>query len=245
LKTREELRRMYSIVSVLQNDCLDIFYKGFAFRMKYFPDKKQSLEKRNAIKIKCVHTSGILGFHMKHNTFGKTVRLCKRWLHAHLLSDKLSGNLFFLFFFFFFFLDEFVELCVVYIFSETVPASPMFGFLRWLRLLGSFNWEVEPLIVSITGTPLKEDYIANGRKVMVKKEMCPFVISDQVNFSSSFFFFFLFFSRIIPLSGPNLVPTKLRGIAWWPWLEWLRKCPIEIRPVCLSIIFPITISWCS
>ena len=163
LKTREELARMYQISSVLQSDCLDILYQGYVFRMRVTVGN-DPIEPRQAIKAEAGHASALLGFQMKHNSFGQTVRLAVRWLDSHLLSDKYS--------------QETVELTVVAVFCEAVPASPMFGFLRWLRLMATHEWKNEPLFVSINGDPLSDIVMSSSRQLMESKQLMPCIVSD-------------------------------------------------------------------
>ncbi len=167
LKTRQELARLFQIASVLQEDSLDILYKGFVFRMRLFVGKEGG-EYKKQLQLRSTHTSSILGFHMKHNAFGATARLCKRWLHAHLISsDKVP--------------EEVVELTLVSVFQDFVPASPLTGFLRWLRLMATFPWDSEPLIVSINeATAVAESAIAAARETLTgKKKTGPFIVSEQ------------------------------------------------------------------
>jgi hypothetical protein len=114
-----------------------------------------------------VISSAIAGFQMKHNTFGRTVRLCKRWLNAHLLSGKVP--------------EELIELTVIYVYSNiqpfpTVPCDSLFAFFRWLRLLASFPWTTEPLLVSINGSQLdRGSALAN---MSAAATVVPFVVSE-------------------------------------------------------------------
>ncbi len=68
IKTRQELARVFQISSVLQNDSLDILFKGFLFRMRC-EHKKTPL-----LQLRSVHCSAIAGFHMRHNAFGSATR---------------------------------------------------------------------------------------------------------------------------------------------------------------------------
>ncbi|BAF29266.1 Os12g0166500 [Oryza sativa Japonica Group] len=66
-------------------------------------------------------------------------RLAKRWISAHLFSSFIS--------------EEAVELLVAYLFLKpypfNVPSSRVAGFLRFLRLLSSFDWTFSPMIIDI------------------------------------------------------------------------------------------------
>eukprot|EP01126_Amoeba_proteus_P006058 TRINITY_DN12101_c0_g1_i5.p1 TRINITY_DN12101_c0_g1~~TRINITY_DN12101_c0_g1_i5.p1 ORF type:complete len:365 (-),score=83.69 TRINITY_DN12101_c0_g1_i5:297-1391(-) len=81
----------------------------------------------------------IHGFHLRHPSYGPTVRTVFRWLSGHLFDFQLH--------------PELVELLVaaVYCGSDGLPyASPthhLNGFLRFLLLLTSWDWSEVPLIV--------------------------------------------------------------------------------------------------
>ncbi len=93
-------------------------------------------------------------------------RLSKRWIASHFLSGKIP--------------EEFVELSMISVFSSSSPNSPLFGFLRWLRLIATFDWDSEPLVVSINGADsVSESVISSVREGMQKKAAVPTVISEQ------------------------------------------------------------------
>lgn len=87
------------------------------------------------------HTSYTHALHLEHPAYGKTVRLAKRWLEAHMFGWAFS--------------EEAIELMVASLFLKpwpfSVPASPHVGFLRFLRLLGRYNWSTEVLVVDTNG----------------------------------------------------------------------------------------------
>jgi hypothetical protein len=160
---------------VVQHDCLDVHYKGYMFRIRIYLSKELMLlrnarlasELRLAGHARAVHASAVGGFQMRHNTFGNAVRLCKRWLHAHLLSGHL--------------MDEFVELTVLYVYSHPhpyprVPTNAMFAFFRWLRLLATFDWSSQPLLVSINGDML--DGNTARANMDPARSVIPFVVSE-------------------------------------------------------------------
>ena len=75
----------------------------------------------------------------RHSAFGNTARLAKRWLSSQMLSNHIP--------------EETVDLIAAFIFlspaPHTPPATPLCAFLRFLKLLGHFNWKTTPLIVNI------------------------------------------------------------------------------------------------
>lgn len=181
IRTHEELARKFQVESLVRYDCLDILYGGFVFRMTMVTGKEKLETRRRNLRLGWF-TTAISGFHMKHNAYGSCVRLCKRWLNAHLLSGRYK--------------DELVELMVAYVFGKSFypfvapPATPMMGFLRWLYLLSSYPWGTEPLVVSVSGEALDETFIQDGRdKMRHRKEkfggiVVPFVIFDMDNTSA-------------------------------------------------------------
>ena len=71
-----------------------------------------------------------------------TIRLVKGWLAAHLLSNQISHRV--------------IELIVCYVFIHphpwSAPASAELGFLRTLKLLATWDWRKDPLIVDVDGS---------------------------------------------------------------------------------------------
>ncbi|KAG7246331.1 hypothetical protein CRUP_031777, partial [Coryphaenoides rupestris] len=75
-----------------------------------------------ALELATVHgpllTSTLHGVQQQHPCFGTVCRLAKRWLGAQLLADDLRED----------------------------AADLLVGFLRFLRLLSSFDWRNSPLV---------------------------------------------------------------------------------------------------
>lgn len=94
-------------------------------------------------------------------SYGVGVRLCKKWISSHLLSDHVP--------------QEVIELMVAYLYHCPQPfkvtkysdqilratqcgiivlcsSSPDVVFYRFLALLGSHDWSHDPLIVNIDGS---------------------------------------------------------------------------------------------
>ncbi|KAK2165674.1 hypothetical protein NP493_1357g00033 [Ridgeia piscesae] len=94
-------------------------------------------------------TTALHGLQQQHGSFSSTVRLAKRWLSSHLLLDG-------------YFTEESVELLVASIFVSpapfTCPCSPLVGFIRFLDLLATFDWNTKPLIINMNSELSKEDY---------------------------------------------------------------------------------------
>lgn len=68
-----------------------------------------------------------------------TIRLVKRWVSAHWLSNHIK--------------DELIELICCHVFLESaphdVPGSSLNGFMRVLELIRKFDWKNEPLVVDL------------------------------------------------------------------------------------------------
>ncbi|XP_071965006.1 nucleolar protein 6-like [Antedon mediterranea] len=119
--------------------------------------KSQDLEKR------IVHlprlTSALNGLQQQYSTFGATVRLCKRWVSAQLLSNHIS--------------EESVELLGAYLYLSPlpyrVPSLPLVGFYRFLKLLINYDWNGSPVIVNFNNEMTVSDretlknYFSNNR----------------------------------------------------------------------------------
>ncbi|XP_041464696.1 nucleolar protein 6-like [Lytechinus variegatus] len=93
-------------------------------------------------------TSLLHGVHQHHSAFGPTVRLAKRWIASHLLSDHMTS--------------ECIELLVAYLFLHpepfTSPVSPQTGFLHFLNLVCQHDWQTTPLIINFNNDLKASDY---------------------------------------------------------------------------------------
>ncbi|KAK0147285.1 Nucleolar protein 6 [Merluccius polli] len=141
---------------------LDVWKDGFAFRIHVAYHRepqvlRESLtpdgllvvrdnEAAQALEVATVHrpllTSTLHGIQQQHPCFGAVCRLAKRWLGAQLLSDDIR--------------EDAADLLVASLFLHpapfTPPSSPQVGFLRFLRLLSSFDWRNNPLVVNLNNT---------------------------------------------------------------------------------------------
>ena len=84
-----------------------------------------------------MHHFMIHGVHTKYPSSSTVVRLLKRWLSAHMLSDLIPG--------------EALELIVASVFTDPAPfqtpSTVVCGFMRSLQLLASHDWARNALIV--------------------------------------------------------------------------------------------------
>lgn len=94
-----------------------------------------------------VHASAMHSFYMKYPSYGPTVRICLRWLHAHMFSDHFTL--------------ESIELLVAYLYTSPHPYFPpsnsFVGFKRFLDLLAYFDFANTPIIVNVDSTLSKEE----------------------------------------------------------------------------------------
>ena len=172
--------RKIEIKSVANREHLDVLYEGYAFRLRLVCDRERELLEigssvvpvivagrrkliyENAVHIdqkeatarlrslrirddiSLLHTSLIHNLNTSNLIFGKVARLAKLWLHAKMLSDVFPM--------------EVVELMVASLFVDPScrphepPASAISGFVRFLNLLATFEWDYEPLIVDLNGS---------------------------------------------------------------------------------------------
>ena len=82
------------------------------------------------------HTAAMSSLAAQHPAFGATVRLCRRWVHAHLLSAALPAEL--------------VDLLVAHVFTSPgarPPASALLGLLRFS------NPNLQPLTLTLGSYP--------------------------------------------------------------------------------------------
>jgi U3 small nucleolar RNA-associated protein 22 len=103
------------------------------------------------------HIQFVRGLTAQYPLLAPTIRLVRRWVHAHLFGGVLS--------------EEAVDLVAAHVFVApqpyTVPASLLTAFTRVLDLLAFYNWRAQPLIVpsiqlsseAKTGTALTLDSV--------------------------------------------------------------------------------------
>lgn len=152
LETRHKLRCDVS------RDCVDVFLSGYVFRLVIQSEKEVGIvtgiigsKKLNVINspeyvaVKQAtqyvpkHANTIHALHTKNTSFGPTVRLVQRWLADNFMSNCVRV--------------ESIELLVAHEFlKSSTPHSILSGFLRFLQLVASFDWQQAPLIVDLNGS---------------------------------------------------------------------------------------------
>ncbi|XP_057772992.1 uncharacterized protein LOC130992396 [Salvia miltiorrhiza] len=159
LRIAESLHSKFGITCTATEDDVDILVSGYAFRLKILHERGLSLVKKLGGQTKHVlssdkklflrgqHSSMIDGLRGRYPIYGPIVRLAKRWVSAHLLSNSLP--------------EEAIELLVAHLFLKPFPFRPpcsrITGFLRYLRLLSEYDWSFSPLIVDINGDLTPDD----------------------------------------------------------------------------------------
>ncbi|CAN6335656.1 unnamed protein product [Urochloa humidicola] len=151
LKIGESLEDRGMFVSASEDE-VNVLTSGYAFLLKIFHERGLVLQKQagddntqsalsqdKVLFQRSQHSSMINGLHGRYQMYGPVVRLAKRWISAHLFSSFIS--------------EEAVELVVAYLFLKPfpfhAPSSRVAGFLRFLRLLSSFDWTFSPMVIDI------------------------------------------------------------------------------------------------
>lgn len=150
---------------ILNQAYMDVIYEtGFAFRLRIYHDREQTLierqlkdkssdprtketaalalaaYKRNFI-IAPIYTQAVQKLCTRYPALSPSMRLTKKWFVSHLLSDHFP--------------DELIELFVIRTFVQPcpwqTPSSITTGFLRTLFFLSRWDWRNDPLIVDLNG----------------------------------------------------------------------------------------------
>jgi len=158
-----------SELDIANQGYLDVIYEqGYAFRLRiqHDPNHREAHLIERSLKNKALphlararfervlklyqdyfirglaHAQALHALRGRYYFLPHTVRLVKRWISAHMLSPQISSRA--------------IELLVCYVFVHPYPfdspASPEVGFLRTLKLLASWDWRKEPLIVDLDGS---------------------------------------------------------------------------------------------
>ncbi|KAF4041365.1 Nrap protein domain 6 [Phytophthora infestans] len=156
-----ELQSRLKLRCEVAKECVDVFKKGYVFRLVIRSEKELSVVTgaAGAKKLAIVHSpeyvktkreadyvskhaSTVHALHTKNTAYGPTVRLAQRWLADKALSNVLS--------------IEAVELLVADVFlscaSTSAPHSVLSSFLRFLKRMASFDWPNVPFIVDLNAS---------------------------------------------------------------------------------------------
>ncbi|KAN0029454.1 hypothetical protein ACTA71_007581 [Dictyostelium dimigraforme] len=138
----------------LTDKYVDLCVDGFIFRcMAYYPKEIEfmreqwlldGLDEQESLQRNSQHHTFIQSLHTTYSSYGPTTRIALRWIHSHLFSDFID--------------HQTVELLVASLYKVTenddgsfdtssIPKTPIMGFLRFLFLLYTFDFNEKPLIV--------------------------------------------------------------------------------------------------
>lgn len=155
IKVAEGLRKKHGHVCTPTPQWVDVQLKreGFVFRFFIHQQKEIALmaKAEEAVDDKAAlpervlqaaqHAGRMHGFSHRHTSYPMATRLAKLWVHSHMFSGYLA--------------DEIIELLVAHAYTNPrpfeEPHNHVAGFLRFLHLLSTFNWEETALVVDIDG----------------------------------------------------------------------------------------------
>lgn len=132
------------------------------------------VENRTSDLLEFEHTvlpklvSALHGLHLQHSSFGRACRLAKRWLSSHHLGDAFPWVA----------VDLMVAYCYIQPLPLSLPHSSRCGFQRFLHLLASFEWRLNPLIVNFNDHFSAEDiqqknsYFSRNRQSLPPLYIC-------------------------------------------------------------------------
>lgn len=116
------------------SNCLEVEFQGYVFRLSLLtPGTKDERE----LTLSSRHSRVVHALHLRHLTYGPTVRFILSWLDAYAHLG-------------FSFRHETIELLVASTFLNALspaPCSVLSGFVRFLHLLSKYPWSSCPLVV--------------------------------------------------------------------------------------------------
>ncbi|XP_066994077.2 nucleolar protein 6 isoform X2 [Anabrus simplex] len=151
-------------------DYVDVYKDGFVFRLRVayqreiallkqkitpegltkFQDSEESSYLEEKIVFLPTITGALHGLHQQFSSFGPTCCLAKRWLSAQLLGPPHVPELC-------------TELLVAHLFTSPEPFEPpnepQLGFLRFLFLISSTDWNTTPIIVNFNSELSREEVV--------------------------------------------------------------------------------------
>lgn len=119
----------------------------------------------------------IHGLHLRHSSYGLAVRLARLWLSAHMFDSYLS--------------EECVELLVAAAYTQADrvvcrPTNHLTGFLRFIYLLSTWSWQIDPLVVDIGGELTPEAYRLARDSFEMRDQTLPLFIAYDHDLTHSF-----------------------------------------------------------
>ncbi|KRZ72179.1 Nucleolar protein 6 [Trichinella papuae] len=164
IQVSEQLRKRFKLLCQPIEKAILIFTNGYVFRLhvsfkseefflKNLAEEKKNhpaeLEAESMIRWKQALFNQFEVLRLQFESFSTTVRLAKRWVANKMLSGHFS--------------DEAVELIIASLFLTPQPFAEsrhhLIGFLRFLRLLSTFPWSSEPLIVNFNNLLTDEEIL--------------------------------------------------------------------------------------
>ncbi|XP_003379172.1 hypothetical protein Tsp_02842 [Trichinella spiralis] len=167
VQVSEQLRKRFKLLCQPVEKAILIFTNGYVFRLhvsfkseefflKNLAEEKKNhaaeLETESMIRWKQALFSQFevyVRLRLQFESFSATVRLAKRWVANKMLSGHFS--------------DEAVELIIASLFLTPQPFTEsrhhLIGFLRFLRLLSTFPWSSEPLMVNFNNILTDEEML--------------------------------------------------------------------------------------
>ena len=198
LHISSELEKQHGIKSVVSDKSLLLQHSGYVFRLFILHKNQVSLAKeegrvlesnslKRLIEFTPVHISALRDLGFRFPAFPDTVRLAKRFYHAHLFSHKLD--------------DTLIELLTAFVFlrfslegrtspfasaissgqqSYSPPSSPLIGFLRFLELVSEFDFESHPLVLDFNGSIVIEstNFLKQFENSSIKSDGLPFIVTN-------------------------------------------------------------------
>lgn len=195
IRLAELLKSECSLVTAASRQHVDVLKDGFVFRVKIMHYREMVLfqksditqesktdheKKAKELEREITHlpllTSTLHGIQQQFSGYSGTVRLAKRWLSAQLLFDHVT--------------EECIELLVASLFLSpapfTPPRSPLVGFLRFLHLLSSTDWQTTPIILNFNNDFSAEEYQEITSKFSNNRAQLPavFISTPKDKFTS-------------------------------------------------------------
>lgn len=197
IKIANLLSSKYNLVTHPFTEFVDVFRDGFVFRLRVayareivllketlLPDGKivyRDTPESLQLEKMTVHlpklTGAISGVSLQHPGFGPAVCIAKRWLNSQLIDSSH-------------FPDIVTELLMVYIFLSPEPFStvlqPQTSFLRFLNLLATTNWHLEPVIINFNADMKRDDIVEIESHFRNERSTLPqlFIATQYDKFSS-------------------------------------------------------------
>ncbi|XP_055379758.1 nucleolar protein 6 [Condylostylus longicornis] len=129
-----------------------------------YVDTEESIQLEKRLIILPKVTSALHGLYQQFSCYGPTVMIAKRWLNSQLIDSYLWP-------------DECTELLVAYQFLKSNslpnPCQPQIGFLRFLNLLTTMNWQTDMFILNFNDDMTQQEIADLEEKFSTKRDTFP------------------------------------------------------------------------